>query len=239
MAEKDKIVHGVLAKVSIGDLVVDGICFADSVVFDGEKIPEKYGVAIPQIFELFGGDQGLKLSRPKDATRTLKRLMGESFKSRHFRVKELNTKNVNVVSLNCFQQIVTALDRQGNKKAQFFRDLLFGLSLRQLFADAFGEKFEKEERQQWLMLRQETKDTFRPLTDQLKAQGFNEPHEYARFVHAFQSKLGIEDGTRDEQINAKLAQLITMQTKVATLMECGMPPYVALEKGFANYRAKL
>jgi hypothetical protein len=88
------------------------------------------------------------------------------------------------------------LDKKGNHAASKFVDVMLGLSLHQLFCDAFGLKFEKEDRQRWISSRLTTKVDFRELTDHLKANGFTEKSEYARFIWGVQTKVGIESGIK-------------------------------------------
>ena len=104
----------------------------------------------------------------KNAARDIKHLMGKYSKflknSTIFvklRVPEMNRKPVNCLPLEHFEVLLIALDRiEHNAEARQIRDSLVGLSLNQLFCDAFGVKFEKEERQEWLKARMLTKETF-------------------------------------------------------------------------------
>jgi hypothetical protein len=74
----------------------------------------------------------------------------------------------NALSLLQFEKLLMKLDRSGNKQAQNLRDDLVGLSLVQLFSDAFDIAFTKEDRQEWLILRQQSKDLYHELTPQIK-----------------------------------------------------------------------
>lgn len=71
------------------------------------------------------------------------------------------------MSLVDFELLLINLDRKhNNESAQKFRDQLIGLSLHQLFSDAFNQKFEKAERQSWLINRQATKTLFQDISEQ-------------------------------------------------------------------------
>lgn len=201
-----------ITEVSIGILKIQGLMSENG----------EFGVAVPQVTEKFRFNKN-------QASRDLKALLGKDFQFDKWKTP-LNPKAVNVISLDYFQTLVRELDKRGNKAASEFVDALFGLSLHQLFCDAFGRKFEAQDRQAWLTTRYSTKHDFRPLTDLLKASGFTEPSEYARFVWAFQSKLGIESGTRDELDIKTLVALQGAQVRLITLIECGFTPWEAVKK---------
>jgi hypothetical protein len=80
----------------------------------------------------------------------------------------LNSKPVNILSLPDFELLLFELICAGNPIAKSFGRDLVGLSLQQLFCDAFGLKFEAEDRQSWLLARQESKDLFYDLANAIK-----------------------------------------------------------------------
>ena len=204
-----------ITQVPIGSISIEGLM----------SINGDFGVAVPQL-------ASIDLVPPNRSVKQLESLLGNTFQS-HLIQKwktELNPKAVNVLPLDQFQNLVRALDKKGNPAATLFIDALLGLSLHQLFCDAFGIKFEAEHRQQWLTTRMRTKHDFRPLTDMLQAFGFVEGKDFARFIWAFQTKLGIESGTRDEISIDKLVALQGAQVRLTTLMECGIAPWTALSK---------
>lgn len=206
-------------KAEITTVSLGSISFQGLMNEDGE-----FGVAIPQMVEL-------NLVPPNRSVKQLEPLLGKGFTSHVVKWKTpINSKAVNVIPLDYFQTAIRALDKLGNPLAQTLVDALFGLSLHQLFSDAFGLKFEKEDRQKWLTTRLATKHDFRPLTDQLKRYGFTEGKDYARFVWMFQSKLDIESGMRDNLSTEKLVELHGMQVKLISYMECGLNPWQALHK---------
>lgn len=174
-------------------------------------------------------DNSYTLRLPAVAVKDLKRLLGEGFKTSKTKT-EFNKNTTLSISLMEFERVLAKLDRAGNVKAQAFRDGLVGLSLQQLFCDAFGVKFETEQRQEWLEERFKTKKDFRPLTAQLKANGFTENCEYGLFVHKMQQLIGLENGTRDLADLRKLKELDNIQTSLIAYMECGLKPYDALAK---------
>lgn len=201
-----------VTQVQIGFLSIEGLMSENG----------DFGVGVPQASDTF--------SFPiKHASRDMKALLGKDFQFPKWKTP-LNSKAVNVIPLDRWSDLSFELALKGNEKAIEIGRAMHGLSWHQLFADAFGIKFEKEERQQLLMTRMATKHDFRPLTDMLKFHGFVEPREYARFIGAFQTKLGIESGTRDSISIDKLVALQGAQVKLTTLMECGFNPWQALSK---------
>lgn len=139
-----------LTKVPIGLITIEGLV--------DPKTNEFY-VGIPQIAEQF--------SIPiKHASRDIKAMMGAGFTFPQATTK-LHSRLVNVVTLKNYELIVAKLDRKGNKIAQDFRDSLVGLSLTQLFCDAFKIKFDEEERQAYLVFRQESKNLFFELSTEI------------------------------------------------------------------------
>ena len=201
-----------IANVQVGSLTIEGVMFPDG----------SYGIAIPQVASLF-------LESQNQASQTVKRLLGKDFKAHKAKTK-FNRNMTLVVLLPDFERLLAKLDRAGNKKAQDFRDVMVGLSFHQMFSDAFGVKFEKEDRQRWLESRFNTKHDFRPLTDQLQKAGFVEPKEYGKYIHLMQSKIGIKSGTRDELDFTTLNKLERAQNRLTAFMECGLSPMQALDK---------
>lgn len=176
-----------IATVKIGQLELEGLMLPDS----------SFAIAVPQIASLFG--------TPKNYTsQQLKRLLGNEFRPHKIKT-ELGNQKINVVALQDFEKVLVALDRSGNIKAQELRDSLVGLSLAQLWADAFGVKFEKEERQKWLKFRGVNKKQYHPLlTSWLKKDGFIQGWEYGKAVNDFKSQLKLPlssvDGYSSEQL---------------------------------------
>jgi hypothetical protein len=181
-----------------------------------------FGVAVPQTASLFQIDSN-------QASRNLKALLGTGFQFDKWKTP-LNPKAVNVIPLEQFQELVRALDKKGNVAASRFVDAMLGLSLHQLFCDAFGLKFEKDDRQRWVSSRLTIKVDFKELTDHLKANGFRDSSEYARFIWGVQTKVGVESGTRDTLDLVTLDNLRSAQVRLITMMECGVKPWDALRR---------
>ena len=147
-----------IATVRIGHLEFEGLMLHDGT----------FGIAVPQICSVFQIDKN-------QASRTFKAILGEQFQFDKWR-STLHPKAVNVLSLIDFERLLRKLDRCGNLLAQELVDLLLGLSLQQIFSDAFCLQFEKEDRQQWLKDRQEGKEKRRTLTDSIKDYLISHPH---------------------------------------------------------------
>lgn len=204
-----------VAQVNLGCFEVEGLMDENG----------DYYIGVPQLSEL-------NLVPPNRSIKQLESLSGKALQS-HEIVKlktTINPKAVNALPVRLFEKLLLRLAINGNQQAIVFMEALIGLSLQQLFSDAFGVKFEIEERQRWLIARFNTKHDFRPLTDQLQVHGFKRPQEYARFIKLMQAKIGLESGTRDLVPYEVLNRLERTQTRLTSYMECGIKPYQALAK---------
>lgn len=143
-----------IAQVQVGNLSLEGLLSEEGI----------YGVGYPQLVShnLVPRDRSIKELEAK---------LRIELKTTKWRITSAKAP-VNVVLLADFEKLLAKLDRAGNKAAQDMRDDLVGLSLTQLFSDAFGTKFEKEERQQYLIDRQSHREDYRPKwCDWLKRDG--------------------------------------------------------------------
>ena len=138
----------IVTSVQIGHIEIEGLMLPDG----------SYRIAIPQLVKLSLVPSNRSLTQ-------LKRLTGFDFQSHQKIYSELNSNKVNSISLEDLEALIVSLAKRGNQSAINLTIDLIGLSLQQLFSDAFGVKFEKEERQAWLKARQEGKATRRTLTD--------------------------------------------------------------------------
>ena len=201
-----------VTQVNIGPIAIEGLMSENG----------DFAIAVPQMV-------ALDLVPPNRSAKQLESALGVPFQSHKLKT-EINPKAINAITLDTFQSVIRALDKKGNPAASAFVDAMFGLSLHQVFADAFGIKFEAEERQRWLTERLEARHNFRPLTDQLKAHGMTDKRDYARFVWAVQAKAGMASGERDTAPAAVLSRLNILQTRAMTLMECGVKPWDVLRR---------
>ena len=128
--------------------------------FEGLMLPNGgYAIAVSQLY-------ALGLIRQNKASKVLKALLGNSFQFKKT-ISELNPRAVNIISLLDFEKLLIKLDRKGHKPAQDLRDELIGLSFKQVLSEAFRQKFEKDENQQWLKERQDGKYMRRTFTDSI------------------------------------------------------------------------
>ena len=136
--------------------------------FEGLMLPNGgYAIAVSQLY-------ALGLIRQNKASKVLKALLGNSFQFKKT-ISELNPRAVNIISLLDFEKLLIKLDRKGHKPAQDLRDELIGLSFKQVLSEAFRQKFEKDENQQWLKERQDGKYMRRTFTDSIKDYIENNP----------------------------------------------------------------
>jgi len=158
-----------IAIVKIGPLEFEGLMLEDGT----------FAVAIPQL-------AALNLVPPNRSLKRLEDLLGMVFQS-HQKVKtELNSKDVNAISLSDFELAIRALDKRGLEIAVVIVDALFGLSMTQRFCAAFGVKFDEEEQQARLLTRIKTKVVRRTITDSIKNYCIlhNVSANYRKFVYA-------------------------------------------------------
>jgi hypothetical protein len=120
----------------------------------------EFAVSASQTADLFQFDKN-------QASRTVKAILGEGFQFDKWK-SELHPKAVNVLTLDQFNTVMIKLAFSGNQAAQELMLDLNGMALHQLFSDAFNERFDKEDRQNYLKARQIGKVTRRTLTDAIK-----------------------------------------------------------------------
>lgn len=166
-----KILSATVTAVKIGQLEIDGLMFDSG----------DYGISIPQANAL------ISFSASKNtASRDLKRLLGDAFSPSKAKVKGLK-QLINTLSLLELEKLLFELALIGNQQAIAITRSLVGLSLSQLFADAFGQKFAVDDRQAYLTARLQGKVKRRLLTDAIKS--YLDRHEnlsqnYRTFIYA-------------------------------------------------------
>ena len=136
MADKhSKAARAKVAPVRIGTYELQGLMDHEGAFF----------VAVPQIADVFQFDR-------QQASRTLKRLLGEGFQFDRVS-SELNPKAVNAIPLDEFGAVIRKFAYAGDLKAQAMVDALSQATLHQVFCDAFGQKFDADDRQDFLKAR--------------------------------------------------------------------------------------
>lgn len=120
------------SEVAIGHLTLPGLMAED----------RQFGIAAPQLAEQLSFDK-------TQASRAFKALLGGDVSFDKW-ITPLNFKPVNVLTLDQFKQIALSLSLSGNVKAIEFVRVLLGMSLYQLFCDAFHTQIDGNDRQQWL-----------------------------------------------------------------------------------------
>jgi hypothetical protein len=151
MPENKKKIKANLTIVRIGHLEFEGLLLPDG----------NFRIAISQLV-------ALNLVPPNRSLKQLQALYSLDFPSHQSILTPLNSKKVNTIDLVDFEHLLRKLDRMGVEEARTIVDSLIGLSLQQLFSDAFCVQFEKEERQAWLKDRQTGKVVRRTLTDAIR-----------------------------------------------------------------------
>jgi hypothetical protein len=142
-------INAKIAEVKIGYLSITGLMDERGAFY----------VGVPQLAQEVDVPQ-------KNAMRSFNSLMGGTLTFLKAKIKNSRV-TMNAVPLGEFEKLLAKLDRSGNVKAQQMRDQLIGLTLQQLFNDAFGIRFEASERQEWLKQKQESAD---PEIEKMKLQ---------------------------------------------------------------------
>lgn len=228
--------------VSIGTLVVEGLMYEDGT----------FAIALPQISKLFG------FSNPqKNLTRDVKTLLGKAHQLSpnpqptiiDKAKTRLHPKAVNTITLDMFEILVFELAVSGNVLAQDFLRVLFGLSLKQLWSDAFKVRFEAEDRQEFITNRQTGKEVFKRLMlvvrSCLHSQGKGDPgHYYAQLVNKiYRGLFGLEAKelrelrsvdksalTRDHFTSRELAVISRVEDGIMFMIQhMGKEPFEAVD----------
>lgn len=237
------ILTATIASVKFGSVEIEGLMFPDG----------SYGVAIPQICDLFADTLTFKTSR-NTAARDLKRLMDKDFKTSNCRT-EFNRGTTTYVDLIDFERVLRKLDKNSNPVAEAKSEALIGVALHQLFCDAFEVKLEENDRQEFLKTRLAGKLTRRTLTDAIKT--YLETHEvsanYRQWVFSNCSdkinlalfgkkaaKLCTERGCerdelRDTHDEPSLALIDRIEGHAVRLIDRGMEPQLATQDAINFY----
>ena len=125
--------RAIIAAVELGHLGFEGLRFGDGT----------FAIAIPQLV-------ALNLIAPDTSLKELELSLGMDFQSLPKVETVIYPEAVDCLSLSDFGLVIRALDKRGVEAAVGIVDAMFGLATVQLFSDAFGDKFDGEERQAWL-----------------------------------------------------------------------------------------
>lgn len=146
-----------VADVHIGMRVIEGLQFEDGT----------FGIALQQLASMFQLRSDMVQNQiqsllGKDASLVKVKTNREAIKGKRVRSAE------NALSLVDFERVLLKLYKAGNAQAESLVDDLVGLSITQLFNDAFGIKFELTARQQYLLERAAGKHQRKTLTNAVK-----------------------------------------------------------------------
>lgn len=222
-----------VTKVSIGLLTIDGLMDQSG----------NYFVAVPQMV-------ALNLVPPNRSQKQLERLVGVHFKTHKLKT-EFSRHTTSCVPLRDFEVITFELALKGNSTALTLLRSLFGLSLQQLFCDAFSVRFEAEDRHNWLVERAGGQDKRRCLTDAihdyLSSQGQGDARGYYAQItnkiyqgifnldaYQIRQHLRVPDHhlTRDYLNNRELRTIATIEEIVMNMIDNGTYPFDAVQDAF-------
>jgi hypothetical protein len=144
------------------------------------------------------------------------------------------------ITLTDLPKLLLHLTKQGNAAAELALDTLVGLALVQIANDAFGVKFEKEERVAWTAKRLEGKHTRRTLTDAVHDY-YGEPRGqvYQQLTHLVNMKVlgkpasqlkkerGVKQ-TRDGLTRMELSRLEVVEDFLVRKIDAGVEPFAAV-----------
>ena len=236
----NNILTATVATVKLGHLEFEGLMFEDGT----------YGIAVPQICSIF---QFLI----KNTSRDIKALLGKDFQFLKAHTT-LHPKAVNVLQLIDFEKLLFELMIKGSPIAVGISRDLIGLSLTQLFSDAFGKKFEKEERQVELRNRQEerrkTKETIKEMETAIRNWSENGKrfaittdfwvHFYNQLDFGLFGKFAkaIREEQFDKHALIRDGMGVRALSKIRKIQYCTMRnlnnythPWIALEKALKEY----
>jgi hypothetical protein len=222
MTDKETKVKAIVAEVPIGSFKIERYLLEDKL----------FGMSLSDFGRLIGIEPKQVRSRILN-NKHAKKLIEKGFQgSRKCTVDKSKGSTIQLIELDWVIPLLQVAARIGIEKAWDILDLFAGLSIHQLYCDAFKIKFEKEDRQEWLIQREIVKKSFRSfLTDALKRFGYSESWQYGKFVHEMQSALGIQDGTRDILSIEDLVILESAQRFIGMAIdEFGIDPYEALKR---------
>lgn len=195
-----------------------------------------------------------------NAQRDFKALLGAGFQFLKVKAQrsERQNRSENALKLIDFEKLIRKLDRKGNLPAQEISDELIGLSLKQLWSDAFNQKFEKQERQEFIKFRQKTKKSFWFIVDHIseyivrnnKQDSANKRFYYTSCMDAINSglfgkkskqikdELGIDKGelNRDHFGNEALDRIHIIQELAARYIDADIKPCEAVKKAIAEFK---
>ncbi len=158
-----------VTKVQLGCIVLDGLMDSKG----------KYYLSVPQIMSHLTTDT-------KQPTRAIKALPVKGLTIDKANIVGTR-ETVNVINAEMLEFILFEFAMKGDKAAKDIVRSLVGLSIHQIFSDAFGVKFEREERQKWLAQRQSGKATRRTfinaIRDYVKRHPEHPPMD-SKFIYA-------------------------------------------------------
>ena len=220
------------------NLVIEGLLLADG----------NFAIAVPQICSLFS-------FLIHNASRDIKAILGADFQFLKARTT-LNSKAVNYVTLLDFECLIVELTIQGNSTAIALTRSLVGLSLTQVFSDAFNIEFDKADRQAHLTARLAGKITRRSLTDAIKdyVETHSTSENYRQWIYSncsdkinlalFDKKASQlkkersckdNDALRDTHSKAELVLIDRIEGHAVILIDRGMEPQIAVSDAIAFY----
>jgi hypothetical protein len=160
----------VVTKVNLITKEIEGLMLADG----------SFAISLQQLREL-----AFPSTSTSNAKKHIQAICGKQFQLIRQKT-ELSNNPQWVITLEQLSYVLLKLVAKGHKEALILADELQQLSLHQLFCDAFNIKFEKEEREEWIKYRQQTRQQYHPyLTYWLGRDGTKHSYQYGYKVNQF------------------------------------------------------
>lgn len=231
-----------ISTVNVGPIVFEGLMTEDG----------QYWIAAVQANNVLQFSQNPSVHG--NVTKALKSLLGKGFPSVQLRTT-LNSKAVTAIPLVEFERLIVELAIKGNPQAALLNRALVGLSLTQVFSDAFHVKFEEAHRQEWLDSRLTGKMARRSFTDALKewlAENRVPQEQHVRYYAGCTNliydavfgmtaaRLVVARGCKPTELRnslttQELAAIERIEDNAAMLLDRGLNPQQAIEDSIAYW----
>jgi len=190
-------------------------------------------------------------------SRALKSILGKAFQPAKLRTA-INPNPVTAIPLVEFERLIVELAIKGNPQAAILNRALVGLSLTQVFSDAFHVKFEEAHRQEWADGRLAGKVARRSFTDALKewlAENRVPQEQHVRYYAGCTNliynavfgmtaaRLVVARGCKPTELrnsltNQELAAIERIEDGAAMLLDRGLDPKNAIEDSIAYWQKR-
>lgn len=212
-----------ISTVTLGNIEVEGIMLPNG----------DFGILVQQVAKLLPNSV-----TQNNATRSTKALLDKNNPLLKTKVDRsdsdvaYHSRELNYIKIIELEKVIVEASIKGDPDAIELNRQLVGLSLTQLWSDAFGVKFEQEERTQYLANRQEHLKAFhKRLTKWWKIDGCQSGNAYRDRVIEFKLAIGLPEYVSvDDYDYSTLAIINTKETQYDCYRDCGLSHEAAIAK---------